>query len=66
MYKIYYRNNLTNVKYWEYGFARHITKRLTDLIGNSDYEVIWCMKIVFTKNTFVKCLKKIVQPEKED
>ena len=64
MYKILYKDNLTNVEYWEYGFARHIAKRLTDLIGNSNYEVIWCIKIIFTKDTFIKCLKKIIQPKK--
>ena len=66
MYKIYYKNNLTDIKYWEYGFAPHIAKRLTYLIGNSDYDVISCLPIILTKQTFIKCLKKMVQMEKED
>lgn len=63
MYKIFYKDKLTNVEYWEYGFARHIAKRLSNLINNSNYEVIWCMKIILTRYTFIKCLTKMVEPQ---
>lgn len=62
MYKIKVRNNETGKIWWEYGFSKWMMKRLHFLFNDTDsdfyhtYDVLEIVAIVFSFNTFKKCL----------
>lgn len=62
MYRIKVKNNKTNEIFWEYGFSKHLMKRLYFFYNKTDdnayliYEVLDICKIIFSWETFKKCL----------
>jgi hypothetical protein len=58
MYEIIVRNVTTNVEWVEYGFSKHMMKRINYLNNHEDFEIIWVFKLCKTWDTFKKCLKR--------
>jgi hypothetical protein len=62
MYKIKVRNDETGVIFWEYGFSKYIMKRIHFFFNEVDndnyliYNILDITKIVFTFDTFFKCI----------
>lgn len=62
MYKIKVRNDETGIIFWEYGFSRYIMKRIHFFFNETDndnyliYNILDITKIVFTFDTFKKCI----------
>lgn len=64
MYKIKVKNIETGKIWWEYGFSKHIMKRIHFFYQKTNddffliYEVLDICKIYFSWKTFKKCLTK--------
>lgn len=62
MYKIKVRNDETGAIWWEYGFSNYLMKRLHFYYNETDndfykiYNVLEIVPIIFTLDTFKKCL----------
>jgi hypothetical protein len=62
MYKIKVKNNETGIIWWEYGFSSYLMKRLDFYYNETDsafyqiYDVLQIIPIIFTLDTFRKCL----------
>lgn len=62
MYKIKVRNEETGKVWWEYGFSKWMMKRLHFLFNDTNldfyriYTVLEIIEIVWTPETFKKCL----------
>lgn len=66
MYKIHVFNHYTGKEWQEYGFSRHIMKRIYFLMNDAGIEfgypneIVWFNKLVCNFKTFKKCWKKEV------
>ena len=71
MYRIKVIDTATGEIFYEYGFSKHIMKRIHYFWNERDYdfcliyEILDLSKIVFTFGTFKKCLTHCVQYEGE-
>ena len=45
----------------EYGFSPYITRRLSFLVNEGNYKIVWIFPLSRTVSNFVKCFKKIVK-----
>ena len=67
MYRIEVINTMTGAIFREYGFSKHMMKRIYYFLNEKDnnfyliYEIKDLTKIVFTFNTFKKCLTHCIQ-----
>jgi hypothetical protein len=65
MYKIYYYNDHNEKTYIEYGFAKYILKRISNLIDDPDIEVQFVFRIPFSFRSWRKCFTRLCFERKE-